>query len=94
MEEFTVRTTEQLPQLLKAFRKAAQLTQADVAMRLGVTQQTVSALERNAETVSAARLMKLMNILGVQWVLRAMPEPTSGTPSDPAARVTDDSADW
>lgn len=94
MEEFTVRTTEQLPQLLKAFRKAAQLTQGDVAIRLGVTQQTVSALERNAETVSAARLMKLMNILGVEWVLRATPGPASRNPSDPAARGSGDSADW
>ena len=94
MEEFTVRTTEQLPQLLKAFRKAAQLTQADVAMRLGVTQQTVSALERNAETVSAVRLMKLMNILGVEWVLRVKPGPASGHASDPAARGSGDSADW
>ena len=71
MDEFTVRTTEQLPQLLKAFRKTAKLTQADVALRLGVTQQTVSAMERNAETVSAERLMKLMSILGVDLVLRA-----------------------
>ncbi|QNN57334.1 helix-turn-helix transcriptional regulator [Diaphorobacter ruginosibacter] len=71
MDEFTVRTTEQLPQLLKAFRKNAKLTQADVALRLGVTQQTVSAMERNAETVSAERLMKLMGILGVDLVLRA-----------------------
>lgn len=71
MNEFTVRTTEQLPQLLKAFRKTARLTQADVATRLGVTQQTVSAMERNAETVSAERLMRLMNILGVDLVLRA-----------------------
>ena len=94
MEEFTVRTTEQLPQLLKAFRKAAQLTQADVAMRLGVTQQTVSALERNAETVSAARLMKLMNILGVEWVLRAKPGAASGPPSEPTERTSGSSADW
>lgn len=71
MEEFTVRTTEQLPQLLKSFRKSAGLTQADVAVRLGVTQQTVSALERNAETVSTARLMALLELLGVDWVLRA-----------------------
>ena len=48
MDEFTVRTTEQLPLLLKAFRKNAKLTQAEVALRLGVTQQTVSAMERNA----------------------------------------------
>ena len=80
-DTFTVRTTEQLPQLLKAFRKNAGLTQADVALRLGVTQQTVSALERNAEAVSAERLMRLVNILGVEWVLRARSTSPSETPA-------------
>lgn len=88
MQEFTVRTTQQLPQLLQAFRKAAHLTQGEVATRLGVTQQTISALERNAETVSAARLMKLMNTLGVEWVLRTKPEAGAGTV------VPDTSEDW
>ena len=87
-DTFTVRTTEQLPQLLKAFRKNAGLTQADVALRLGVTQQTVSALERNAETVSAERLMRLLNILGVEWVLRTR----SASPSDLPA--PGDGAHW
>lgn len=79
MDEFTVRTTAQLPTLLKAFRKTAELTQADVATRLGVTQQTVSAMERNAESVSAERLMKLMGILGVDLVLRARPATSPDT---------------
>lgn len=87
-DTFTVRTTEQLPQLLKAFRKNAGLTQADVALRLGVTQQTVSALERNAEAVSAERLMRLLNILGVEWVLRTR----SASPSEPP--VPGDGAHW
>jgi len=87
MQEFTVRATEHLPQLLKAFRKSAHLTQADVAMRLGVTQQTVSALERNAETVSAARLMKLMGVLGAELVLRAKTDTAT-------APALDASSDW
>ena len=70
MNEFTVRTPEQLPGLLKGLRKAAGLTQADAAARLGVTQQTLSALERNASAVSAGRLLKLLNILDVELVLR------------------------
>lgn len=74
MDEFVVRTSDQLSPLLRAFRKEAKLTQIDVAQRLGVTQQTVSALERNAETVSAQRLTQLMNILGVEVVLRRKPE--------------------
>lgn len=67
--QFTVRTADQLPTLLQAFRKEAGLTQREVALRLGVTQQTYSALERNADTVGAARLLKLLNILGVELVL-------------------------
>lgn len=69
MNQFTIRTAEQLPTLLQAFRKDAGLTQSEVALRLGVTQQTYSALERNAEKVSAARLLKLLGILGVEFVL-------------------------
>ena len=60
----------------------------DVALRLGVTQQTVSALERNAEAVSAERLMRLLNILGVEWVLRTR----SASPSDLPA--PGDGAHW
>lgn len=70
MDEFTVRTPEQLPGLLMGFRKASGLTQAEVAMRMGITQQTLSALERNATAVSAARLMKLLAVLDVELVLR------------------------
>ena len=69
MSRFTVRTADQLPTLLQAFRKEAGLTQSEVALRLGVTQQTYSALERNADTVGAARLLKLLNILGVELIL-------------------------
>ena len=86
MDEFVVRTSDQLSPLLRAFRKEAKLTQVDVAQRMGVTQQTVSALERNAEAVSAARLMKLLNILGVEWVLQNRSEPT--------VPVSGDTSDW
>jgi HTH-type transcriptional regulator / antitoxin HipB len=75
MADFTVRTAEQLPALLQAFRKQAGLTQAATAMRLGVTQQTLSALERNAEKVSIDRLLQLLNIMGVELVLRQTGDP-------------------
>lgn len=83
MPDFTVRTAQQLPGLLQAFRKQAGLTQAAAALRLGVTQQTLSALERNAEKVSAERLLRLLSILGVELVLReagqiATPSQSSG----------------
>ncbi|NHC60004.1 helix-turn-helix domain-containing protein [Paenalcaligenes suwonensis] len=83
MTDFTIRTADQLPMLLQAFRKQAQLTQSDVAMRLGVTQQTLSALERNAKKVSADRLLELLSILGVELVLRQSNDsPTPSTSPD------------
>ncbi len=79
MHEFPVRNPDQLPALLQSFRKAAGLTQAETALRLGVTQQTYSALERNASKVSAERLLLLLNLLGVEVVLHAKPTSNTGT---------------
>jgi HTH-type transcriptional regulator/antitoxin HipB len=73
MRPYAVHAAEQLPALLKAFRKEAGLTQGEVAARLGVTQQTLSALERNAQKVSAERLLHLLGILGVDMVLQEKP---------------------
>ena len=70
MHQYPVHTAEQLPALLRAFRKESGLTQAQVAANLGVTQQTLSALERNAQKVSADRLLQLLGILGVEMLLR------------------------
>lgn len=56
--------------MLRGFRKASGLTQAEAATRLGVRQQTLSALERNAKSVSTERLMRLLSVLGVELVLR------------------------
>jgi HTH-type transcriptional regulator/antitoxin HipB len=88
MTDFIVRTSEQLPALLQAFRKQAGLTQAEAAMRLGVTQQTMSALERNAEKVSAGRLMKLLSILGVDLVLRKDHAPARTERAGPSGAST------
>jgi HTH-type transcriptional regulator/antitoxin HipB len=87
MHEFPVRSPDQLPALLQSFRKAAGLTQAETALRLGVTQQTYSALERNASKVSAERLLLLLNLLGVEVVLQA--KPTSNTSADTGVRDAD-----
>jgi len=70
MREFTVHTAEHLSALLQGFRKQAGLTQSDMARRLGITQQTLSAFERNADKASADRLLEYLSILGVELVLR------------------------
>nr|WP_295078293.1 helix-turn-helix transcriptional regulator [uncultured Roseateles sp.] len=86
MPQFTVRTAEQLPPLLQAFRKEAGLTQSEVALRLGVAQQTYSAMERNADKVGSARLLKLLNILGVELALGTpSPQQRPDAPGQPSA---------
>lgn len=87
MHQYVVQTAEQLPTLLKAFRKQAALTQGEAAVRLGVTQQTFSALERNAKKVSAERLLHLLGILGVEMVLQAKGSP-SGTERNPLGETS------
>lgn len=85
MADFTVRTAEQLPALLKAFRNQSGMTQSAVAMRLGVTQQSLSSVERNAAKVSADRLLEILSILGVELVLRnADKSPTRKPSSGPS----------
>ncbi len=78
MQQYVVHAAAQLPALLKAFRKQAGLTQGQAAIRLGVTQQTISALERNAQKVSAERLLHLLGILGVEMVLQEKSASTAG----------------
>jgi HTH-type transcriptional regulator / antitoxin HipB len=84
MADFTVRAAAQLPPLLQAFRKEAGMTQSEVALRLGVSQQTYSAMERNADKVGTARLLKLLNILGVELTLAKPAPPAAATrPASP-----------
>jgi HTH-type transcriptional regulator / antitoxin HipB len=77
--DFPVRTADQLPALLRSLRKASGLTQTALAARLDITQQTLSAMERNAENVSASRLINVLAILGVELVLRRSGEATPPT---------------
>ena len=70
MQEFPIRTAEQLTPILAGFRKTAGLTQADLAVLMGVSQQTYSAAERNAQKMSVDRLLTLLNALGVDLVLK------------------------
>jgi HTH-type transcriptional regulator/antitoxin HipB len=70
METYPVRVPQQLPSLLHAFRKQAGLSQKELGRLLGVTQQNVSDLERNAQSMSVSTLWRILTILGVELVLR------------------------
>ncbi|HEU4774482.1 MAG TPA: helix-turn-helix transcriptional regulator [Lysobacter sp.] len=65
-----VRAPQQLGPLLRALRRQAGLTQADVAGQLGVSRQAVSELENRPESATFERLMKLCAVLGVEIALQ------------------------
>jgi len=67
--DYSLKTLSQLRPILIGFRKAAGLTQAAVAARLGVTQQTYAQLEANPAAVSVERLFKVLRVLDVELAL-------------------------
>ncbi|AXK62476.1 helix-turn-helix transcriptional regulator [Burkholderia sp. IDO3] len=87
---FPVQTLSQLRPILVGFRKSAGFTQAQLAARLGVTQQSYAQLEANPSAVSIERLFKVLNVLGVRLMLEPgtlddAPAPDAADPDpDPA----------
>lgn len=67
--KYTIRAAEQLIPLFQAFRKRQNLTQAELATRLGVGQQTVSQLERNPNKATLERLLRALAAMDVEMVL-------------------------
>lgn len=79
--DYLVSVHSQLSQHLRAIRKSLGMTQAEMATRMGVTQSRVSDMEKNPGTVSVEHLLKLLNTLGVQLVLRKPSELGAVLPS-------------
>lgn len=69
-DSFVVRTPRQLTTLMRAFRIKAGLSQAELADRLGVSRQAISALERNPESATFERLMRVWAVLGLEVALQ------------------------
>ncbi|CAB3769939.1 helix-turn-helix domain-containing protein [Paraburkholderia humisilvae] len=74
-------TALQLGQLLKAARKRRKLTQAEVAARLGLSQNRISYLEQHADELSFRQLLGWCTTVGLELWLgeRESPESASKT---------------
>lgn len=81
MNGYSIQTPDQLKHVLVGFRKSAGLTQEDLAMRLGVAQQTYSTSERNAANMSVTKLLSALHALGVELVLQPKSSPESSADS-------------
>ena len=66
---YPIITPEQLPAMLRGLRQSAGLTQAQLAERLGISQQSYARLEARPAAASVARLSKLLRALNAELVI-------------------------
>ena len=63
---YPIKTLSQLSLILKGFRKLRRLTQAAMAERLGITQQSYAYFEANPATATLERLFMVLRMLDVE----------------------------
>jgi HTH-type transcriptional regulator/antitoxin HipB len=68
--DFPLHFADQLQQHIRALRKARNLTQAQLAHKLGVGQSRMADIEANPSAVSVEHLFKILAALDAQLVLR------------------------
>jgi HTH-type transcriptional regulator/antitoxin HipB len=73
---YPIKTLSQLPLILKGFRKEKKLTQAAIAERLGITQQSYAYFEANPAAATLERLFVVLRMLNVEISLDQVPPAT------------------
>lgn len=84
---YLIKTLSQLPLLLKGFRKEKGLTQAGMAERLGITQQSYAYFEANPATATLERLFTVLRMLDIEISL-APTSPASDVAVKPVTSVS------
>ena len=84
---YPLHTVDQLKSLVQGFRKRAGLTQAAMAEKLGITQQSYAQMESNPGATSVERLYTVLRLLNVEISL-------SLRDADANLKAPSDQADW
>lgn len=74
---------DQLALHLKSLRKAAGVSQAQLAQRLGVSQSRVAAIERDPAAVSVRQLMEILQLLDADLLMRPRADAVASPASAP-----------
>ena len=84
---YPIKIIGQLPLVLKGFRKEKGLTQAGMAEKLGITQQSYAYFEANPATATLERIFMVLRMLDVEISLNQTSPATrkGATPSVKAA---------
>jgi HTH-type transcriptional regulator / antitoxin HipB len=64
-----INSPAQIGAILAARRKQLGLSQADVAARVGLSQNRLSVLEKNAATLTTRQMVALLNALGLDLAI-------------------------
>lgn len=91
MEEeviYPIKVLSQLPLILKGFRKEKGLTQANMAEKLGITQQSYAYFEANPTTATLERLFMVLRMLDVEMSLDQLASTTSKSSQTPKIIAT------
>jgi HTH-type transcriptional regulator/antitoxin HipB len=83
---YPIKTLSQLPLVLKGFRKEKGLTQAVMAERLGITQQSYAYFEANPATATLERLFMVLRMLDVEISLNQT-SPAAGMGATSSVKV-------
>ncbi len=92
--DFLIAISDQLAPQLRSLRKARRLSQADLALKLGLSQSRIAAIERNPAAVSAGQLLEILKVLGVELVLRDTPAVARDISLQPNISDTSRQGEW
>ena len=67
----TLVTPTQMGQILKTARKSSQLSQTELASRVGLSQSRISAFEQQPENIGLGQLLSVLNALGLELSVQA-----------------------
>lgn len=76
---------DQLALHLKSLRKAAGVSQAELAQRLGVSQSRVAAIERDPAAISVRQLMEILQLLDADLLMRPRADAVASPASAPVS---------
>jgi HTH-type transcriptional regulator/antitoxin HipB len=92
--DYLISIPDQFAPQIRSLRKVRQLSQTDLALKLGLSQSRIAAIERNPAAVSAGQLLDLLKVLGVDLILRDTHAPVGVTAPATNMPTTGHQGEW
>jgi HTH-type transcriptional regulator/antitoxin HipB len=86
----TLVTPTQMGQILKTARKTSQLSQTELAFRVGLSQSRISAFEQQPENIGLGQLLSVLNALDLELTV----QPRQNTAPQALVARDNDAPEW